>query len=151
MDPLKKFVLPRFTLYDRKFNLRSYVSHVRQMMALGNHMNSLMCLVFLLSLGDLGLGFDKLPAGSIESFYHLTESFVARFVINMKAPKGVGSLLTLRKGKNELIRNYNKRYWETYNEIEECSEELVVASYKLRLTPGERHWENLMLNPPTNL
>ncbi|GFS33142.1 hypothetical protein Acr_00g0026580 [Actinidia rufa] len=41
--------------------------------------------------------------------------------------------------------------WETYNEIEECSEELAVASYKLGLTPGERLWENLTLNPPTNL
>ena len=61
-------------------------------------------------------------------------------MINMKAPKGVGSLLTLRKGKNESIRNYNKQYWKTYNEIKECSEELAVASYKLRLTPWERLW-----------
>ncbi|GFZ03447.1 hypothetical protein Acr_16g0000710 [Actinidia rufa] len=102
--------------------------------------------------GDLRLKwFDKLPAGSIESFYQFTESFVARFVINTKAPKGIGSLLTLRKGKNESIRNYSKRYWETYNEVEECSEELVVVSYKLRLTLGERLWENLALNPPIDL
>ena len=46
--------------------------------------------------------------------------------------------MTLRKGKNEMIRNYNKRYWERYNEIEECSEELAVASYKLGLTTRER-------------
>ena len=26
-----------------------------------------------------------------------------------------------------------------------------VASYKDRLTPGKRLWENLMLNPPTDL
>ncbi|GFY97770.1 hypothetical protein Acr_12g0003110 [Actinidia rufa] len=54
----------------------------------------------------------ELPPGSIESFYQLTELFVARFVINTKAPKAVGSLLTLKKGKNELIRNYSKRLWE---------------------------------------
>ncbi|GFY94695.1 hypothetical protein Acr_10g0000800 [Actinidia rufa] len=105
-----------------------------------------------LSLGDLGLkSFDKLPAGSIENFYQLTESFVAQFVINTKAPKAVGSLLTLKKGKNESIRNYSKRYWETYNEIEECSEEMAVASYKLGLAPGDRLWENLTLDPPTDL
>ncbi|GFY91436.1 hypothetical protein Acr_07g0016320 [Actinidia rufa] len=34
--------------------------------------------------------------------------------------------LTLYKGKNETLLNYNKHYWEIYNEIEECSEELVV-------------------------
>ena len=81
----------------------------------------------------------------------MTESFVAWFVINTKAPKGVGSLLTLRKGKNESIRNYSKRYWEIYNEIEECSEELVVVSYKFGLPFGERLYENLTLNPPIDL
>ena len=63
----------------------------------------------------------------------------------------MGSLLTLRKGKNELVHNCSKRYWETYNEIEECSEELAVASYKLKLTLGEGLWENLTLDPTTDL
>ncbi|GFS43551.1 hypothetical protein Acr_00g0085730 [Actinidia rufa] len=115
-------------------------------------MDALMCRVFPSSLGDLWLKwFDRLSPGSIESFYQLTESFVARFVINTKVPKAVGSLLTLKKSKNESIRNYNKRYWETYNEIEECSEEMAVASYKLGLAPGDKLWENLTLDPPTSL
>ena len=92
--------------------------------------------------------FDQLPPGSIESFHQLTESFMAQFVINTKVSKGVGSLLILRKGKNESIKNYSKRYWETYNEIEKCSKELLVARYKLGLTPKERLWKNLTLNPP---
>ncbi|GFY86367.1 hypothetical protein Acr_05g0000060 [Actinidia rufa] len=150
--PPEKFVPPRFTLYDGKSDPRSHVSHVRQMMALWNHMDALMCRVFPSSLGDLGLKwFDGLPPGSIENFYQLTESFVARFVINTKAPKAVSSLLTLKKGSNESIRNYSKRYGKTYNEIEECSEEMAVASYKLGLTPGDRLWENLTLDPPTGL
>ena len=81
------------------------------MMALWNHMDALMCRVFPSSLGDLELKwFDKLPAWSIENFHQLTKSFVAQFVINTKGPKGVDLLLTLRKGKNEIIRNYSKRY-----------------------------------------
>ena len=62
--------------------------------------------------------FDQLPVGSIRSFHQLTESFIARFVINTKAVKGVGSLLTLKKDKNELLRNYIKHYWKTYSDIE---------------------------------
>ena len=34
----------------------------------------------------------KLPIGLIASFHQLTESFVTRFVINTKVPKGVDSL-----------------------------------------------------------
>ena len=82
-----------------------------------------MCHVFPSSLGDLRLKwFDKLPVRSIENFHQLIESFVAWFMINTKTPKGVGSLLTLIKRKNETIKNFNKLYWQTYNEIEECSE-----------------------------
>ena len=115
-------------------------------------MDALMCQVFPSSLGDFKLKwFDKLPTESIENFHQLIESFVARFVINMKAPKGIGSLLNLRKGKNKTICNYNKRYWETCNEIEDCSKELAVASYKFGLTPGDKLWKNLMLNPLTDL
>ncbi|GFZ05532.1 hypothetical protein Acr_17g0011040 [Actinidia rufa] len=95
--------------------------------------------------------FNRMPVRLIGIFHKLTKSFIARFVINTKAPKGVGSFLTLRKGRNELLHKYNKCYWETYNEIKECSEELAVASYKFGLTPGERLWKYLMLSPLTDL
>ena len=63
-----------------------------------------MCRVFPSSLGDLGLKwFGKLPVGSIESFQQLTELLVARFIINTKVSKGVGSFFMLRKGKNKSI------------------------------------------------
>ncbi|GFZ14402.1 hypothetical protein Acr_24g0005920 [Actinidia rufa] len=123
LDPPEKFVPPRFTLYDGKSDPRSHSGQSRAEM-----------------VRQITARVDR----------ELTESFVARFVINTKAPKTVGSLLMLKKGKNESIRNYNKRYWETYNEIEKCSEEMAVASYKLGLAPRDRLWENLT-RPPTGL
>ena len=38
-----------------------------------------------------------------------------------------------------------------YNEIERCSKELAVVNYKLNLTSGEKLWDNLTLNPSTDL
>ena len=55
IDPPKKFKRPRFTLYDGKSDPRSHISHIRQMMVLWNHLDALMCQVFPLNLGDLGL------------------------------------------------------------------------------------------------
>ena len=86
-----------------------------------------------------------------ELFYQLFESFVPRLVINTKAPNGVNSFLTLYKGKNDMLLNYNKRYWELYNKNENCLEELTVVSYKLRLTLGEKLWVDLTLNPLVDL
>ena len=50
-----------------------------------------------------------------------------------------------------MLRNYSKRYCELYNEIEWCSEELVVVSNKLGMIPGEKPWDDLMFNPQTDL
>ena len=103
-DSPKKTILLRFMLYDGKSNPRSHVSHVRQIMTLWNHLDALMCRVFPSSLWDLRLKwFNRLPAGSIESFHQLTKSFVARFIINTKAPNGIGSLLTLRKRQKWIV------------------------------------------------
>ena len=111
LDPLKKFTPLKFTFYDGKSDLRSHISHVRQMMALWNHLDALIYKVLLSSLGDFRLNwFDKLSARSIRNFHQLIESFIAQFVINTKAPKGVSFLLMLQKGKNESLRNYSKCY-----------------------------------------
>ena len=87
-------------------------------MALWSHHGTLMCRVFSLSLGDLGIRwFKRIPASSIGDFIELFESFVDQFIINTKASNGVSSLLSIRKGSNKSLKNYNKRYWELYNEI----------------------------------
>ncbi|GFZ16838.1 hypothetical protein Acr_26g0001080 [Actinidia rufa] len=72
---------PKFTLYDEKLNSSSHINHFKKVMALWNHLGAIMCGMFPSSLGDLGLKwFEKLPTGSIGSFYQLSESFVARLV-----------------------------------------------------------------------
>ena len=50
-----------------------------------------------------------------------------------------------------MLHNYNKHYWELYNEIYECLEKLVVVSYMLGLTPGKKLCEDLTLNLLANL
>ncbi|GFY87741.1 glutamate receptor 3.6 [Actinidia rufa] len=148
MDPPEKFNPPKFTLYDGKSDLRLHISHFRQVMALWNYLDALMCKTFPSSLGDLGLKwFDKLLTMSIKSFSHLFESFVARFMINTRAPKGVSSLLMLCKGKNETLRNYRKHYWELYNEIEEMLKRACRGQLQARANPREKLWEDLTLNP----
>ena len=41
--------------------------------------------------------------------------------------------------------------WELYNEIEEFSKDLSVVNQKFELTPTEKLWDDLTLNPPTDL
>ena len=101
-------------------------------------MDALICRVFPSSLGDLRLEwFDKFSHGVNRKLSSTDRVIHSSIRDQHKAPKGIGSLLKLIKGKNETIRNYSNRHWETYNEIKECSEELAMASYTLELTPME--------------
>ncbi|GFY95165.1 hypothetical protein Acr_10g0005500 [Actinidia rufa] len=92
MDPPEKFVPTRFTLYDGKSDPRSHVSHARQMMALWNHMDALMCRIF--------------PS--------------TQFVINTKAPKAVSSLLNIEERQKRVdqeitVRDIGKRTMKSRN------------------------------------
>ena len=95
---------------------------------------SLMCRVFPSSLGEVALRwFNKFSSRSVASWRQLAELFTPRFIANSKQPKEVDYLLILQKKNGEGLRVYAKRYWEAYNEIEECSEQLAVAQFKIGL------------------
>ncbi|GMP58624.1 hypothetical protein CsSME_00022225 [Camellia sinensis var. sinensis] len=56
--------------------------------------------------------------------------FVASFVTNKLQPLRADSLMALRIGKDESLRAYAKRYYEVFNRIPGCNQELAVVSFK---------------------
>ncbi|XP_028076624.1 uncharacterized protein LOC114278726 [Camellia sinensis] len=154
MRPPKKFTPPKFTSYDGKSDPLTHISHYKQMMSLWNRDEALMCKVFPSSLGETRLRwFDRLPAGSIHSWKQLSKEFLARFVSNTKIPKEPDTLFGLRKEQEETLRNYARRYWEEYNDLEEnvCSEQMAVMSFKHGLRPESKLRQSLTKRPATTL
>ncbi|XP_028064330.1 uncharacterized protein LOC114267496 [Camellia sinensis] len=141
MKPSKKFTPPKFTSYDGKSDPLTHISHYRQMMSLWSQDEALMCKVFPSSLGEFGLRwFDRLPAGSIYGWKQLSEEFLARFVSNTKIPKEPDTLFSLLKEYEEMLRNYARRYWKEYNDLEKnvYSEQMAVMSFKHGLCPESK-------------
>ena len=56
--------------------------------------------------------------------------FVARFVTNKLPPLRVDALMALRITKEEGLRAYVKRYYEVFNRIPECNQEVAVVSFQ---------------------
>ncbi|GFZ19863.1 hypothetical protein Acr_28g0005680 [Actinidia rufa] len=132
--------------------MQAKVKEMRQVLMANNLKNAYPQRPYLSSKVTSGYSCSRnFLLGQLKSFLQFSELFVAQFIIKTKAPKVVSSLLTLCKGKNVMLRNYSKRYWELYNEIKGCSEELAVINYKLRLTPREKFYDDLALNPPIDL
>ena len=121
-------------------------------MALHNGNDILMCRIFPSSLGDVALRwFDRLEHGSIHSWMELTEAFTTRFITNTRKPKEVDSLMALAMRTGENLKSYSARYWETYNEIDWCGEDVAISQFRFGLPVGSKLRQSLAKKPPPNM
>ena len=51
----------------------------------------------------------------------------------------------------ESLKSYSARYWETYNEIDLCGEDLAVRQFKFGLPIGSKIRQSLSKKPPPNM
>ncbi len=65
----------------------------------------------------------------------MVEAFVARFITNSRKTREMDTLLIMKLENNESIKEYSTRFWETYNDIDGCDEEVAVRTFKLGLLP----------------
>ncbi|KAM7502432.1 hypothetical protein LguiB_001336 [Lonicera macranthoides] len=111
---------------------------------------ALMCRMFPASLGDTALRwFDKLPPAKIDSFRELAEQFAARFITNSRMIKGPEALTQLRKKSGETLREYSQRYFELYQETEDCDPRFALSTFKFGLPyDGNGIYNDLTRRPP---
>ena len=76
---------------------------------------------------------------------------MARFVTSNKAKKEVDSLIGPRKRPEETLRQYADRYWELFNEINNCDQKIATSSLKLGLESESPILRELMLHPPETM
>ncbi|XP_028096793.1 uncharacterized protein LOC114296669 [Camellia sinensis] len=147
-----EFRQPKFTLYDGKIDPYMHVSHFRQVTVGHRGNDALMCLVFPLSLGELGLKwFERLPEESIDGWQQLAEAFVTRFKTNAKMPKEIDHLLIVKIKPGDSLKAYNTKYWETFNEILDCPTNLAITQYKRGLPVRHRLRDLLTMNQPSTM
>ena len=63
----------------------------------------------------------------------MAEVFVARFITNNRQTREMDALLTIKLKDSESLKDYATMFWETYNDIDGCSEEVAVRMFKLGL------------------
>ena len=68
-----------------------------------------------------------------------------------KAKKELDSLIGLRKRPEETLRQYADRYWELFNEINNCDQKVATSSFNLGLESESPILQELMLHPPETM
>ena len=135
-------------MYDGRTDPVGHINHFRQSMALYLGNNALMCQMFPSSLGPMSLRwFNRLQHSSIHSWDEMAKAFVSRFLTNSRKSKEFDSLLSMRMKDSESLKSYISRYWEVYNEVDGCTEEIAIKTFKLSLYPESKLRHNLSKRP----
>ena len=66
----------------------------------------------------------------------MAETFVARFITNCRRTQAMDALLILKLEDGESIKDYATKFWKTYNDIDNCSEDMAVRTFKSGLPLG---------------
>uniref|UniRef100_A0A2N9H312 Uncharacterized protein n=1 Tax=Fagus sylvatica TaxID=28930 RepID=A0A2N9H312_FAGSY len=147
-----RFVPPPLAVYDGKSDPVGHLSRYRQSMALHTSNDPLMCRIFPSSLGEVGLRwFDRLDHRSIRSWQEMSESFTARFITNTRKPKEIDALLALKMKAGETLKSYSARYWEVYNDIDACDEDIVMKTFRFGLNEDIKLRRSLTKRPPLSM
>jgi hypothetical protein len=145
----EKFTAPHFEVYNSRTDPVAHIGHYQQRMALCRYNDPLMCRLFPSSLGEVMLRwFNQLEQGTVGSWSQMAEAFVGRFITNSRRPKVMDTLMMMKLGDNESIKDYSARFWEPYNNIDGCGEDMVVRTFKLGLPPSTGLRQSLTKRPP---
>ena len=137
-----------FTIYNGRTDPVEHVSHFNQRMAIHSKNKALMCKVFPSSLGLVAMRwFNGLKTNSIDSFRKLTRAFSARFITYSRAPRLLGSLLSMSILEGKTLKTYLDRYWEMFNEIDGDYDDVAINTFKAGL-PVEHDLRKSLTNKP---
>ena len=59
--------------------------------------------------------------------------------------------MALTMKSDETLKSYSGRYWETYNEIDRCGEDLALRQFRFGLPQGCRIRQSLTKKPSLNV
>lgn len=145
-EPPRKFTMPKYPVFDGKSDPTHHVRAYDQAMTLWENNEALLCRCFASSRGKTTLKwYYQLLPGSIDSYRNLTEQCCTRFIASSQPPKGLAEVMALRQKHRESLRDYSKRYWDLYNEIEGDWPQVAIASFWHGLIPNSPLYNNLIM------
>ncbi|KAL4390812.1 hypothetical protein AHAS_Ahas03G0182500 [Arachis hypogaea] len=125
----KDFKLPDMTLYDGTTDPSHHLSNIRSRMYLTDASDAVRCKAFPTTLTKTTIRwFDNLPPRSISSFDDMAKKFLAKFSIQKDKAKHAPSLLGIRQGERETLRNYMERFNKTCMDIQNLPTEAAIMS-----------------------
>lgn len=92
----------------------------------------------------------KIPPKSINNFASLSELFMRRFIVSRRLEKGQDNLMSIKKGKEETLKDYISRFRSEISRVTDCDDHLISIALTIKLKP-KNFQEYLTLERPRSL
>jgi hypothetical protein len=117
-----------------------------------SHDDRIMCRVFPSSLKDVASNwFYSLRPNSLHSFDEVTRAFVDQYISRKEIMKNSHTLLSIKMGGGESLKNYLLRFHNEMATIHNCSEEVAAAAFIGGLPPTHKFFEVLVEHGVTKM
>ncbi|XP_014499576.1 uncharacterized protein LOC106760682 [Vigna radiata var. radiata] len=123
-------------MYDGTADPEAHIKSFTKAMAFRTGCDAIWCRAFSLSLeGEALEWFDALPNRSIENFRGLSSLFKSQFAACRVQDVTIVDLMSLKQGKDELLKAFMDRYQKTIRQVKGLSMELALQYIMLALRP----------------
>jgi hypothetical protein len=117
-----------------------------------SHDDRIMCRVFPSSLKDVASNwFYSLRPNSLHTFDEVSRAFVDQYISRKEIMKNSHTLLSLKMGGGESLKNYLSRFQNEVATIHNCSDEVAAAAFIGGLSPTHKFFEVLVEHGVTQM
>ena len=132
-------------MYDGMSDTFDYLLHYRQLMTLDIGNDILLYKVFLSNFHGSTLSqFHQFPHNSINSFRD--ETFVGHYLCSACQKQNISTLQNIKMQKNELLRDFMKRFGQIVLQVESYSMDAILQIFKWSISLGTPFFESLTKN-----
>jgi hypothetical protein len=148
----ERFKIPDIPVYTGQVDPMEHLDNFLAHLDLNGTPNEVACRAFPLTMaGSARDWFRKLPPRSISNFDDLGRIFLTQFMAGVMRKKPAGSLICIRQGPKELLKDYLTRFNQEKLATESCTEEFVYCPLFKGIRKDEPLIANLARKSPQNL
>ncbi|CAL5420073.1 unnamed protein product [Camellia sinensis] len=146
-----KFKMPTIDSFDGTTDPVDHLETYRTFMVLHAFPDEIMCRAFPVTLkGSARLWFSQLPADSVSTFQHLSDSFLSHFIGAQHQRRPATQLLNIHQTEGESLRSFVTRFNTEALQVAENDDKVILTAFMAGLRSSDFLF-SLSKNPPTTM
>ncbi|KAK1374856.1 hypothetical protein POM88_031049 [Heracleum sosnowskyi] len=147
----RKFKMPSIKAYDGTGDPANHVRTFSNALLLQPTNDAVKCRAFPQTLAGMAQRwYSRLPPNSIGSFKELSKAFINQFISGRVHEKSFASLMAIRQGQNEALRDYINRFTREALKVPDLEDRVAMIALQ-QGTTDDHFKRSLAKHPPESM